>query len=258
MLPSNPASPACRRRAGIDSARVYSLPELIDLAESSNPLTRIAWNDARNVALAAGIAESTYLPKITASAVGAYQVDGTRKIPLPGAAPSGSGSATGTISAVSFQWLLFDFGERTAVIEAAKQASVISNIAFTAAHQQLIYDVSLAFYANAAARTRLTTATQSLENAQAVQAAAEDRRKHGFGTVDRGGAGAPGDGAGQPCARAGHGWRAGCLPAMINAMGISPLTKIKVADVSGRKLSPAMAASSRASFPTRWRVVPTC
>jgi outer membrane protein len=58
----------------------------------------------------------------------------------------------GTISLVSFEWLLFDFGERDAIVEAANQASVISNIGFTAAHQKLTYDVSLVFYANAAAR----------------------------------------------------------------------------------------------------------
>src|SRR4030095_13073810 len=69
------------------------------------------------------------------------------------------------------------------VVEAARQVSVISNIAFTAAHQQLIHDVSLAFYAHAAARARLATTTQALNNAQLVQAAAEDRRKQGIGTV---------------------------------------------------------------------------
>jgi hypothetical protein len=69
-----------------------------------------------------------------------------------GANTSTSSSARGTISAVSLQWLLFDFGARESIIEAAKQASVISNIAFTAALQQVIYDVSVAFYLNAAAR----------------------------------------------------------------------------------------------------------
>src|SRR6202012_3184266 len=94
-----------------------------------------------------------------------------------------NGSLNGTVSALSVQWLLFDFGQREAVVDAAKQGSVISNIAFTAAHQQLIYGIALAFYAHAAAKARLATATQSLKNAQAVQTAAEDRYQHGFGTV---------------------------------------------------------------------------
>ena len=57
---------------GLDKRKVYSLPELIDIAQSNNPLTRTAWNDARNAALATGIAESAYLPRLRATAVEAY------------------------------------------------------------------------------------------------------------------------------------------------------------------------------------------
>src|ERR1700729_2372219 len=53
---------------GLDQRRAYSLPELIDIAQSNNPLTRTAWNDARNAALATGIVESTYLPQLRATA----------------------------------------------------------------------------------------------------------------------------------------------------------------------------------------------
>jgi hypothetical protein len=94
-----------------------------------------------------------------------------------------NGSLNGTVSALSLQWLLFDFGERAAVVDPAKQGSVISNIAFTVAHRQLIYGVTLAFYNHAAARAHLTTATQSLKNAKDIQTAAEDRYQHGIGTV---------------------------------------------------------------------------
>src|SRR5271156_6375123 len=74
VLPSNrnvarippPASDLERRRP-------YTLPELIDIAQSNNPVTRNAWNDARYAALAAGIAESTFLPLVSAGIVGGYQ-----------------------------------------------------------------------------------------------------------------------------------------------------------------------------------------
>jgi outer membrane protein TolC len=142
-------------------------------------LTRTAWNNARNVALAAGIAKSTYLPRLTAAAIGGFQIS---QISGP-LGTTVTNDLRGTISLVSFEWLLFDFGQRAAVVEAANQASVISNIGFTAAHQQLIYDVSLAFYANAAARARVGNAVQSLKNAESVQAAAEDRMKKGIRTA---------------------------------------------------------------------------
>jgi outer membrane protein len=139
------------------------------------------------------------------------------------------------------QWLLFDFGERAAVVDAAKQVSVISNIAFTAAHQQLIYSITLAFYAHAAARARLATATQSLKNARVVQAAAEDRYAHGFGTVTEVAQARQGTAQANLALVQATGGAEDAYLALITAMGISPLTKIKIADVSGRKLSSSMA-----------------
>src|SRR5258708_12285167 len=115
---------------GVDLRRAYALPELIDIAQMNNPLTRTAWNDARKVALAAGIAESTYLPRITASAAGAYLTsEGNSSATVSagnvavGANTSTSTSARGTISAVSLHWLLFPSGARDAIIDPANQPS---------------------------------------------------------------------------------------------------------------------------------------
>jgi len=241
VLPADPALGQVPPPQAVDGSKIYVLPELIDLAESNNPTTRIAWNGARRIALAAGIAESAYLPKVTATVLGGYQGSNGSESAL-GTSFSSSGTATGTVSAVSLQWLLFDFGERDAVIGAAKQASAISNIAFTAAHQQVIYDVTLAFYAHAAAQARLATAIQSLKNAHSVQAAAEDRARHGIGTVIE--VAQARQGAAQAnlaVVQATGGAQDGYLT-LITAMGISPLTKMKIADVSGRKLSPSMGA----------------
>lgn len=241
VLPSNNSLAGVPPPPVVDSSKVYSLPELIDLAESSNQKTRIAWNEARRVALAAGIAESLYLPTITASAVGVYQ-GSSGSGSVNGQNISSNGSAKGVISAVSLQWLLFDFGERSAVIEAAQQASVIANIAFTAAHQQVIYNVSLTFYANAAARARVATATQTLANAKSVQAAAEDRYKRQIGTVIEVAQARQGTAQANLALVQSTGEANDAYLALLSAMGISPLTKIKVADASGRDLSKQMVA----------------
>ncbi|WP_049623050.1 hypothetical protein [Frateuria defendens] len=58
-----------RKPVALDGAKTYALADLIDLAESCNPETRIAWNEARRAALAAGMAASAYLPQLTASAL---------------------------------------------------------------------------------------------------------------------------------------------------------------------------------------------
>ena len=240
VLPANPALANVPPPPAVDAAKSYSLAELVDLAEANNPATRIAWNDARRVALAAGIAESAFLPKITATAVGGVQSSNGSS---SGSSTNfGNSSANGTLSAVSLQWLLFDFGERAAVVDAAKQASVVSNIAFTAVHQQLIHRVATAFYDHAAAEARRTTATQSLQNAEAVQAAAEDRYKHGVGTVMEVAQARQGTAQAKLAVVQTTGGAEDAYLALITAMGISPLTKLKIADVSGRSLSPATAA----------------
>jgi outer membrane protein len=220
----------------LDPTHSYSLAELIDIAQSNNPLTRTAWNKAREVALAAGIAKSTYLPRLTAAAIGGYQLAQI-------AGPLGTtitNQLHGTISLLAFEWLLFDFGERDAVVEAANQASVISNIGFTAAHQKLIYDVSLAFYANAAARGRVGNAVQSLRNAESVQAAAEDRMKRGIGTVVEVAQARQATAQARLIKIQSEGAAQNAYLTLISDIGISPLTQIKVADVSDRKLSPGM------------------
>ncbi len=170
-LPVNTALGNVPATPDIEPEHAYSLAELIDIAQSNNSLTRTAWNNARETALAAGIAKSAYLPNLTASAVGGYQSTHDHESTL--GLNLNQTTAEGVISALSIQWLLFDFGERTAVINAAKQTSVIANIGFTAAHQQVIYAVSLAYYAESAARARVETAARSLKNAQNVEIAAD-------------------------------------------------------------------------------------
>jgi outer membrane protein TolC len=242
VLPSNstlagvppPASELERRRP-------YTLAELIDIAESSNPVTRNAWNDARNAALAAGIAESTFLPIVSAGIVEGYQNIHSVNSAL-GVGITNDIKLNGNIAVLSVQWLLFDFGERAALSEVAKQGSVISNIAFTAAHQQVIYNVSLAFYANAAARARLASTAEALRDAEQVQAAAESRYKNGFGTVVEVAQTRQASAEAKLERVQAEGTTQNTYLALISAMGISPMTRLVIADVSRRKLSATLVA----------------
>ena len=59
--------------ADIDPNHVYSLVELIDIAQSRNPATRVAWEQARQAAINVGIARAAYLPALTASVLAGYQ-----------------------------------------------------------------------------------------------------------------------------------------------------------------------------------------
>src|SRR6202012_1491339 len=52
----------------VDLGRIYTLPELIDLAQRNNPETRVAWERARMAAAGIGLSESRYYPYLAASA----------------------------------------------------------------------------------------------------------------------------------------------------------------------------------------------
>jgi Outer membrane protein len=227
--------------SSIDAGHAYSLAELIDIAQSNNPSTRIAWEEARAAALAAGIARSAYLPDIAATIAGGYQASHHSNSAL-GLSAKSDDNVKGSISAVSLQWLLFDFGKRDAVVDAAKQASVISNIAFTAAHQQVIYKVCLAYYGKAAADVRLETARQAVKNTAEIDAAAKARLQHGVGTVMETADAAQALAQARLDLIASESQAEESYMALLSAMGVSALTKLKTAIPARRALSSAMNA----------------
>ena len=242
VLPSNRNLAAILSPAtDLERRRPYTLPELIDIAQTNNPVTRNAWNDARNAALAAGIAESTFLPFVSAGIVQGWQKSHNEFSALGGSVTNDV-TGKGNIEVLSAQWLLFDFGERAALVAVAKQGSAIFNIAFTAAHQQVIYNVSLAFYADAAARARFATSLKSLRDAEDVQAAAEDRYKRGIGTVVEVAQTKQATAEAQLERVQAEGAVQNSYLALISAMGISPMTRLAIADVSRRRLPTSLTA----------------
>lgn len=239
VLPPNPAAAVLPDGPTIDPARDYDLADLIDLAEANNPETRIAWNDARNAALAAGLARSTYLPSITASALGAFQASHGHASTL-GVGTSDDVTAGGGVTAISLQWLLFDFGARAATVRAADQDTVIANIRFTGTHQRLIHDVSLAYYAYVAARARVATTDKSLEDAKAVEDAANARYKHGVGTVIEVAQARQASAQAKLARVQAQGMERDTYAALLDAMGLSPLAKIRIAPLAERPLTAAL------------------
>src|SRR6185369_10043572 len=56
-------------KPGIDGAKIYSLGELIDFAQSHNPETRFAWERARAQAASLGVVRSELYPTLAAVAL---------------------------------------------------------------------------------------------------------------------------------------------------------------------------------------------
>ena len=97
--------------------KTYDLNGLIDIAQRTNPETRVAWEHARQAALAAGLAEGTYYPRLAAAATA-----GAAPSPIPETVVPGGSSAPHTHFVIphSLEWLLLDFGRRQALVDAAQ------------------------------------------------------------------------------------------------------------------------------------------
>jgi len=165
------------------SRTVYDLASLVDLAERTNPDTRAAWDAARAAAAAVGLAESAYLPQLSLQAIAGYE---HTPFPAPkNLVPEGYfvSKTKEVIPTLALKWLLFDFGRRDAQLEAARADSFVANVAFTGAHQKLIFDVTQAYFGLGAARGNLHAARNALITAMTTQDAATAKQNSGLATI---------------------------------------------------------------------------
>jgi len=227
--------------ADIDPNHIYSLVELIDLAQRRNPSTRVAWEQARQAAINVGIARAAYLPALTASAVAGWEHFVT---PFPSnLVPQGFiiFNAQELIPQLAVNYLLLDFGGRAAAVEGAGQLSIAGNVAFTAAHQQLIFNVARAYFTLDGADAALRAARQALADAKVVQQSAEALFGRGLDTIvdvqlaRRGTAQAQYDLAQADTAQ--H----DAMYTLLAAMDLPPTTKLRVANAAERPLPPRTA-----------------
>lgn len=165
-----------------DFDRVYDLPALIDLAQRSNPATRLAWNQARQAASAVGITDATFLPRLSAYVVGGYESTRHRLPEILNHTFHLDTKAKGIVPVLALEWLLFDFGEREAASQAAQHLATGANFLFNSVHQQVIFSVSTAYYQYGAAKHRHQIAEESLRNSLAVETAVDAKRKAGLAT----------------------------------------------------------------------------
>ncbi len=227
----------------LKAGHTYKLPELIDLAQRNNLATRSAWEMARQAALSVGIAEATYLPFISANVIaGSHQTEAPLPVPI-GADHNFTTSVSGVVPFVALQWLVFDFGGRSALVSSAKQLTLAANLQFNAAHQKLIFDVTRTFYEYNAARMHHGVAVQSLTNSRKILNAAEDKRKNGLATTVEVAQ------ARQLVAQAelrkvqSAGEEQNAYQTLLAAIGISPTSRLKIAKTSNRNLpNPANAS----------------
>jgi outer membrane protein len=163
--------------AAIDGGHVYSLGELIDIAESNSPATQAAWNRAKVTAASVGIAKSELYPTIIAAASGRaylnpllYQTFVVQDLGV-------------FDTKVHLAYTLVDFGARRTEISAAQARLVAANLAFNNEHLDLIRQVSQAYFSLLGARGLREAAEVSLKDARTTETAAQERRNNGLATV---------------------------------------------------------------------------
>ena len=223
--------------------RLYDLPALIDLAQRINPQTRDAWERARQAALAVGLVESTYLPQISAEALAGYQ---RTPLPIPSSLiPEGHFTATTReiLPTIAVKWLLFDFGRRDGAQKAARENSFVANVAFTGAHQKLIYAVTRDYYALGAARGKRHAAQTALKTSTLDGEAVDAKREHGLATVvDVAKAQRQVAQAQFNLARA-QGAEQKAYAALLASVGVAPTAKLRISDESEQPLPAPPAAT---------------
>src|SRR5499427_2207727 len=123
--------------AAIQPGRVYDLSKLIDLAQLTNPETRAAWQATRTAAARLGIAEGAYLPTLSAIGMASYAH-------LPDYDKMGPFLVgTGVLEPLlRLDWLLLDFGRRSADLDSAAQTLLAANLQFNRKQQSVIFAAS--------------------------------------------------------------------------------------------------------------------
>jgi len=171
-------------KADIDPKKPYNLEELIDIAETNNPKTRIAWETAKQAAEQLGMARSEYYPHLAALALAA---DERLIVPWPRQLGASNGyfvaQAPILQSGVDLIYNVFDFGRRGARVEASKAISLAAAAGFQRVNQDVAFRVVTAYYNLITAEERLEASHQIVKTAQTTQDAAEAQRANGRATL---------------------------------------------------------------------------
>lgn len=159
----------CRTAAG---SALMTLTDVIDRALCNNPQTRLAWANARAQAAQVGIAESAYLPTLSATA---------------GRSRNTSNSGTSvtynqTTMALSASYLLYDFGGRAATLDNARQLMAALGATQDATLQSVFFAAVQAYFQWHATEAAVGAARESEYASRESLKAADARYRIGSGT----------------------------------------------------------------------------
>lgn len=156
-----------------DFSQPLTLSEVVDLALSNNPKTKLAWADIKIQANALGGANAQYLPTLNGS------VNWTKdKIDYsdPRYPSTDTNRYTGQVSAV---WRILDFGGRSANKKAAKSTLAAAIASFDATLQGAMAGAIKAYFDAMTAKASLDAKTKDADIANSILASAKEREAKG-------------------------------------------------------------------------------
>jgi outer membrane protein len=167
----------------LDPHHAYTLAELIDIAERSNPRTKVVWERAKQAAEQLGIERSAYYPILAGVATFAGQRT-INPFPKPLAPAGYTVNDIGLAQPeITLQYLLFDSGKRKASVDTATAERLVAGANFMEINQSVAFQVASAYYALLTAKERLQATRETLKTAQTTQDAAELQLRNGRSTL---------------------------------------------------------------------------
>jgi outer membrane protein TolC len=167
----------------IDPQRRYRLDELVDIAESNNPRTRVAWERARQASDRLHLARGAYYPELTLLAFfGDERIvnpfpkplapRGYTMVEIPTVAPT-----------IGLEYALWDSGKRSSLVAENAATRLAAAAAFERANQDVALAVVRCYYDLVTAEQRLDAAQKILSTAQTTEDAAKAQLDNGRATL---------------------------------------------------------------------------
>lgn len=158
-------------------AAPLSLPELTEYSLRNNPRSRQAWLAARAAAAGVGIEQADMLPQIS----GTYTYTRLQQFSATSGAIVPWQSRYGP--AISFSYILYDFGARTSQIDAAQYRLLAANLNQNRVLQDVVFQVEQAYYRLIGTEALVRVNDLTLQNLKTAYDAAQRRRESGLATA---------------------------------------------------------------------------
>jgi outer membrane protein len=241
--------------AAIEPRHTYTLPELIDIAESANPEGRIAWAIAKRSLERSSVDRALYLPILSLVAQGG---DARSIVPFPEPiAPRGYVTVEVPVAVAQLQleYDLLDFA-RGPKLDGSKALEIASSLRLGRVHQTVAYGTTTQFYRTQSAIGQLAAANVILQTAETLLQNAQSQFDNGRATLpDLQNARAGAEEARYNLASAEGEVKKSKL-ALTEVIGVEPTTEIDIVGQNETDLPSSFGASVEDLIHAAWRTRP--